>query len=89
MRGRSVRLVHGCDLRRLDGSRRLRTHLRAGPSQAKEWLGNLVEVSVGAALRAAQAWWPAGAWVLSAPIKRAIRWRGRSALASKKPMSDS
>ena len=47
---------------------------------APEWLGNLFDVSVGAALLATQAWWTAGAWVLSALIERAIRWRGRAAL---------
>ena len=45
-----------------------RTFARGSP--APEWLENLFDVSVGAALLAAQAWWTAGAWVLSALIER-------------------
>jgi hypothetical protein len=58
-------------------------------SPAPEWLGNLFDVSVGAALLAAQAWWTAGAWVASALIERAIRWRGRAALDSMLRANDS
>lgn len=48
--------------------------LRGNP--APNWLINLFDVSIGAALLAANAHWTAAAWIISAILMHAVAWRG-------------